>query len=297
MNRLSFELPIGVKYQGVHHKQIELLKTNGVSEKVCTAKYPEKPYTWMGQVISVATKRIGDIEIGQKARREYLDDETVTIPPIVKAIPLAEVNTLLVEIHRRVWQSKMKDQEVSCRYCMREVVMDIDLDRLEFDEESQAEILAEKDWDQIICNLPDGFEFVSPTYYNSSKKGYEEYNGLVFNRFIFRTPTLQEGLNNEKYVDDQIVFWRRIAFDCLVAVQKISEEGHLEVEMPVEVARLYGMKLYNEILSSADLKKIRHDLRESIPTLPFTYKEECPCERKKEIPVVMEATNFFSEQL
>ena len=91
MDGLFFELPVGLRINGEVHKDVELLKTNGVAEKIFVKKLSEKPFTWQGNVISAAVKRIGNIEIGPEVRKKYLEDGSVTIPLAVLKLPLAEV--------------------------------------------------------------------------------------------------------------------------------------------------------------------------------------------------------------
>ena len=95
MDSLIFDLPIGLRSGGDVLKEVELLRTNGVAEKVFVTKIPERPYTWQGNVLAVAIKRIGNIEIGAEARRSYVKDNAVTIPEAVKNLTMADVNTLL----------------------------------------------------------------------------------------------------------------------------------------------------------------------------------------------------------
>ena len=83
MDSLIFDLPIGLRSGGDVLKEVELLRTNGVAEKVFVTKIPERPYTWQGNVLAVAIKRIGNIEIGAEARRSYVKDNAVTIPEAV----------------------------------------------------------------------------------------------------------------------------------------------------------------------------------------------------------------------
>ena len=90
MNGLYFELPIGLRVNGETHKNVELLKTNGVAEKIFTKKISDKPFTWQGNIVSAAVKSIGPIEIGADVRKKYLEDGSVTIPQAVLNLPLAE---------------------------------------------------------------------------------------------------------------------------------------------------------------------------------------------------------------
>ena len=226
MDGLFFELPVGLRINGEVHKEVELLKTNGVAEKIFVKKLSEKPFTWQGNIVSAAVKRIGNVEIGSEVRKKYLEDGAVTIPFAVLKLPLAEINTLLVEIHRRVWVSFIPKQEIICKYCGRKLVA---------------------------------------------------------------------AIRHERYFSDSIGFWRRIAMDCLLAVERVDENGNVVDTLPTEFHTWYGLKIFNEYLSGKDLRSIRNGLIEHLPTLPFAYYEPCGCDEQREIPMVMEASNFFSE--
>ena len=107
MDSLYYELPIGLSSNGEMLQNVELLRTNGVAEKVFVTKIAEKPYTWQGNVLSVAIKSIGNVEIGAGVREKYLKEGSVTIPEAILHLTLADVNTSLVEIHRRCWVSQI----------------------------------------------------------------------------------------------------------------------------------------------------------------------------------------------
>lgn len=291
---MYFELPAGLRLNGEVHKEVELLKTNGVAEKIFVKKLSDKPFTWQGNIVSAAVKRIGDIEIGADVRRKYLEDGSVTIPMAVKKLPLAEVNTLLVEIHRRAWVSFVPKQEIICKNCGRKLIVDIDLDRIDYLPEAKEKINSPKmDFENIVVELKDGFE--APELKGITDK--EQYAGVAgneYNRFVFRVPLLEDAINHEKYFSDSIVFWRRIAMDCLTSVDLVTENGDVIDTLPKEFHTWYGLKIFNEYLSGKDLRNIRNSLMEHLPTLPFAYSDTCPyCEL--ETPMVMEASNFFSE--
>lgn len=293
MESLSFELPVGLRINGEVHKNVELLKTNGVAEKVFVKRLSDKPFTWQGNVVSIAVKNIGSIEIGSEVRKKYIQDGSVTIPMSVLKLPLAEINTLLVEIHRRVWVSFIPKQEVICKYCGRKLLVDIDLDKIDYLPETKEKMEQITDYDNIIVDLKDGF--VPPAIPKITDK--PEYAGLTeteFNRFVFRVPLLEDAIRQEKYFADSIGFWRRIAMDCLVSVERVENDEVIDT-IPKEFYTWYGLKIFNEYLSGRDLKSIRTELTEYLPTLPFAYYEVCGCDLQKEIPMTMEASNFFSE--
>ena len=292
MEGLFLELPVGLQLNGETLRDVELLRTNGVAEKVFVKKLPEKPFTWQGNVISIAVKSIGSIEIGAECRQKNLTDGSVTIPKVVRSLTLADVNTLLVEIHRRVWVSFIPKQEIICKYCGRKLIADIDLDKIDFLPEVKESMEGFHDYRFITVDLGDGFQ--PPVIPKLTDK--EEYSGIVsnvYNRFVFRAPLLDDAINQEKYFSDSIGFWRRLAMDCLVAIQ-VVKDGVVVEELPREFHIYYGLKIFNEVLSGRDLKAIRNGLTEELPTLPYAYFEECPhCDN--EIPMTMEVSNFFSE--
>lgn len=294
MKELNFEIPVGLHYNGEVAREVELLKTNGVAEKIFTKRIPEKPFTWQGNVVAAAVKRIGNFEIGAEVREQYLRDGSVTIPALVKGITLADINTLLVEIHRRVWMSQIPKQEVICKYCGRKLFADIDLDKIDFlpDEKEKLNNPA-FDYEHIVVDLVDGFE--APEIAKLTDK--PEWSGVteyLYNRFTFRVPVLGDAIKNEAYVQDSISFWRRIAMDCLVSIECV-EDGEVVATLPEEFHTWYGLKIFNECLMNKDLKAIRDALTSYLPTLPFAYYEPCGCDEQREIPMVMEVSNFFSE--
>ena len=149
------------------------------------------------------------------------------------------------------------------------------------------------DYDYITVDLPEGFEApIIPKL--TDKPEFMGVTDIVYNRFVFRVPTLGDAIRQERHFSDSIGFWRRIAMDCLVAVQHV-EDGMVTDTLPSEFHTWYGLKIFNEYLMSKDLREIRNALIEYLPTLPFAYYEPCGCDEQREIPMTMEASNFFSE--
>lgn len=293
MKDLYFELPVGLRLNGEVHKDVELLKTNGVAEKIFLKRISEKPFTWQGNIVSAAVKRIGNVEIGSEVRKKYLEDGAVTIPTAVLKLPLAEVNTLLVEIHRRVWVSFMPKQEIICKYCGRKLTVDIDLDKIDYLPEVKQRMEEITDYEHIIVDLQDGF--IPPILPKITDK--EQYAGITdteYNRIVFRVPLLEDAIKHERYFSDSVGFWRRIAMDCILEIQHVVDGDVVDV-LPREFHTWYGMKILNEYLSGKDLRTIRNSLIEYLPTLPFAYYEPCGCDEQREIPMAMEVSNFFSE--
>lgn len=293
MESLYFELPIGLRINGEVHKNVELLKTNGVAEKVFVKKIAEKPFTWQGNVVSVAVKSIGNIEVGSEVRRKYLEDGSVTIPTPILKLPLAEINTLLVEIHRRVWLSFIPKQEVICKYCGKKLIADIDLDKIDYLPETKEMMDTVTNYETLVVDMKDGF--VPPVLPKITDK--PEYLGITdteYNRITMRIPLLEDAIRHEKYFTDSIGFWRRIALDCLISIQRVVD-GQVVDTLPTEFHTYYGMRMFNEYFTGRDLRSIRSMLTEYLPTLPFAYYEPCGCDEQRDIPMTMEVSNFFSE--
>lgn len=293
MKDLFFELPVGLHLNGEVHKDVELLRTNGVAEKIILKKLSEKPYTWQGNVVSAAIKSIGNISIGAEVRKKYLEDNAVTIPTSVLKLSLADVNTLMVEIHRRLWVSFIPRQEVLCKFCGKRLLRDIDLDKIDYSSEVKEKMSLTTDYKEIPINLEIGF--TPPALNKITEK--PEYAGITektYTRFIFRPPLLQDAINQEKYFSDSIGFWRRLAMDCLLRIEYL-EDGKVVDVLPTEFHTFYGLKMLNEYLDGMDLKLIRTELMEYLPTLPFAYYEPCGCDRELDVPMVMDVSNFFSE--
>lgn len=287
-----FELPIGLWLDDQKHTTVELLETNGVAEKIITNKLADRPYTWQAYVFCSCIKSIGDIPIGMAARKEYLQHNTITIPRAIKELTLADANTLLVEIHRRVWQKDIHKQEIYCKGCGDTFINSIDLGKITMSEEDLELLNTKSDFRQVVVDLPSGL--LIDDIPELQKDIFAPHRGKKFNRIIFNTPKLADAIRREKFYKDQIDFWRRIAYDCLVEIQYVKDGQVLDV-LPVEAQTFMGMSLYNEILSSKDLAAIRKGLIEYTPTLPFSYEDVCACPRQLNVPYIMEPTSFFSE--
>ena len=289
---LSFDLPVGLNVDGKSLKDVELVEANGVAEKVILRKIQEKPYTWQGNVIAVSTKSIGGIAISSEARKSFMQDGAVTIPSVVNDLTLADVNTLLVEIHRRIWQSFIPKQEVICKYCGKKLVMDIDLNKIDYDENAKALIEAAPNYDTIIVDLPHGLQI--PASKLTDKPEYQGVSEVTYNRFTFRPPLLSDAIRHEKNFSDSISFWRMVTMDCLIGISRVEDGVEVDT-LPDEFKVWYNLKILNELLVRQDLHQIRVALLEYLPTLPFVYYEVCGCDQNNTIPVTMDASSFFSE--
>lgn len=286
---LTFEMPIGVSIGGKSLKNVTLLRVNGAAEKIFTERLPERPYTWMGYVASAGIDNIDTVPVGAEVRNYYVENNSIQIPEIIMAMPLAEVNSLLVEIHRRIWKPFIPNQECLCKYCGSKFIQDIDLRLIDYSEKDK-EKFSDEDFSSLVVKLPQGWRYIAPSLPNGQESPLKEYDGLLFDEFVFSVPTLADAIRNEKVATDTINFWRRIAFDCLKEVRSSEDR----VSLPEHAYRPMGLKLYNMYLDGEDLSAIRGALRDSVPTLPLFYEETCPtCHRQT--PVVMEGNAFFSE--
>lgn len=294
MKELNFNLPLGYSVNGVYTRAIKLLKGNAVSEEVFTKKLAERPNTWIGNVISVATKSIGDVPVGEAVRADYLKTGSVVIPLVVKQMPLADANTMLLEIHRRVWKAVMPKQQIVCKFCAKSLMINVDLDKVVLDEFNLAKLEGDPEFNAIEVNLPTGLNMTMWLTENKKTDELSDLMGVTFNKLIFRVPTLGDAIKNEAHASKSVDFWRRIALDCLVGIQQVSEDGKVLKEFPTEKFAWLGLKLFNHF-DSDDLQAIREELRDELPVMPFAYYDLCPCDFQREIPVTIEASGFFSE--
>lgn len=285
---LKFSLRIGIPVGGSIVKDIPLSRTNGVVETVFSERLPEMPYTWMGRVIAVSVSDIGGSPIAGPCRDQYDRNENITLPDEVLAIPFAEVNTILIEIHRRLWRRTITEQQCVCKFCGSSFIADIDLNKIQYLPSAEKAFETTEDWSKLVALLPYGYEYTAPKT-NGAASPFDEYDGLTFNRFTYRMPNLADVIRHESLASDSVVFWRRIAADCLVEVA--NDEG---IVLPSGAWKSMGLALYNKYLDSEDLLKIRETLRDVVPALPMYYQENCP-KCKRSTPVTMEGSSFFGD--
>lgn len=294
---LIFDLPAGINIGGKIQKEVELLRTNGVAEKVFTKRIPEQPYTWQARILSVAIKRVGDIFIGQGCREEYLKNGDFEIPAVILDMTLADLNTCIVEIHRKVWKHLLKKQDFICKFCTKQLKGEVDLNNIDYSKEDKEFLKTEPDLSKILVYLKYGFD-VAETRELGSRDDYQVFRGQLVNKLTYRPPTVRDAIRNEPYAEDEIMFWRRLAFDCLQKMEIVENgdtpEEKVVDELPSSANTFLGLNLYENYLDAADLLNVREEMQEFIPTLPFYYEETCPCDKRLKVPYVMEASGFFS---
>ena len=295
----TISLPAGLHYQGAVHTEVEFLKTNGIAEKVFVKKLADKPYTWQARVAAIAIKRIGTIPIGAAVREEFINTGDFKIPEPINQLPLAELNTLLVEIHRNLWQAIIPKQEFICKFCSKRLENTIDLTKIDYSPEDLEFIKKNppESFTEILVYLKDGFEI--DDIKELSREDLIPYKGMNFNKLTFRVPVVKDAINHERFAEDTVDFWRKISLDCLLKIESVEDGDtpteRLNAELPIIAKSYMGIRFFDLHLSSEDLKGIREELTEYIPTLPFYYLDECPCDRRLMIPHIMEASGFFSE--
>lgn len=289
MDNLTKRLYVGAVIDGSRIKEVELVPSNGVAEKVYTAKYPDSPFKWMADVLTVSIRDIGGEIVAEKARESFKKTGSFSIPECIKKLPHADVNSLLMEIHRTLWLNLIEKQTCICKFCGQTMIVDIDLNKIEMSEEDLAS--SEIECDSLLYMLK------SPLIYHVrgelEKRNFSEYDNRQYNSLEFRIPLLSDMLRHEKSFKDTIIFWRKVALDCLTRIVML-EDGKVTDELPVEVVRPQGLGFFDDYFSGIDLKGIRDVLRNDPPTLPFYYEEKCVnCNRMT--PVTVEPSSFFSE--
>jgi hypothetical protein len=265
-------------------KTVPLLRLNGVAEKIITTRLPEKPYTYMAYILAASIESLEGIPIAAKCRKEYSENGRINIPNVLLDMPLGEVATCLVEIHRLLWKNTIKDQKGHCSHCGGSFTTDIELDRITLRDSEMAKIVEFRN--KIVVDLPEGWSYTAPTMPNGRPSEYIQYEGMTFNKMEFKVPTLRNAIQHEKLAPQEITFWRQVA---RVTLERVYNESN---ELPAPAFLGLGTKLYDEVLYTEDLLAIREGLRDSIPALTFFYMEECPyCHN--DTPVTLEGNNFF----
>jgi hypothetical protein len=290
---LNVELKIGYTFNETPINHVTLMEINGVAEKIFSEKHSGKPYTYMGYILCGGIKSLADkFMVAEKSRKDHFKSGSITIPPVILAMPLCEVNNLLVEIHRKLWKSEYKNQETVCKYCGKLGLVDVDLDKIKLSEEAEEKLQEKESWARLVVTLKKGFNYVAPKLPNGADSPFSHYSG-VYNTITLKLPKLSDMIRHEDYADDEVTFWQKVSLDCITGVEEVSEDGEVIRELPKECWVPMGVKIYEYILRE-DAAKIREAIRDEVPTLPFYYLDKCPCPQKRMIPISMEGNNFFS---
>jgi hypothetical protein len=290
---LNVELKIGYTYNETPINQVTLMEISGVAEKIFSEKHAGKPYTYMAYILCGGIKSLADkFLVAEKARKDHFKSGTITIPPVILAMPLCEVNNLLVEIHRKLWKSEYKNQETLCKYCGKVGLVDVDLDRIAYTEQAAEKLKEREDWQYLVVNLKKGLHYNPPKLANGADSPMAAYAGK-YNRITLRLPKLSDVIKHEDYADDEVIFWQKTSLDCMVSIEEVTEDEEVLRELLKECWQPMGVKIYENIFRE-DAAKIREAIRDEVPTMPFFYLDKCPCPQKRLIPISMEGANFFS---
>lgn len=274
-------------------ESVSLTKISGSVEKLFIDRLPEKPYTWIAQILAVSITELEGISLAQPNRTSYVKEGTFQIPQVIKDLPLAVANGLLMEIHRKIWESEIKNQRGLCSFCGSNFILDIDLNKISYDSatiEEVANVLENSDLENFYVfaeKLKYGIDYVAPKLLSGKDSPLKEFDGINFNKVVLTAPTLGNAIKHEKYAQDEAVFWQKMIMDSIIEIS--SKDG---VILPVEAYKQKGVKFLHDI-DVKDLKILRRALRDKFPTLPYTYKEECP-KCHKETEVACEGNAFFS---
>lgn len=274
-------LPIGYKYGGNDIKEVPIAETGAEAEKIYTKKPTRaKAHTWYAKVLAVSIEEIGGKKIASSFLSVKEDDRDNNIPAEILAMPYLDAGSLLIQIQRECWQDSISNQRVSCVNCGTVLQADIDLKRIEIPT-GVGEIVEE-----FIVPLKKTYEI------NETKEELQEYNGLRFNKLKFRVATMQDAINRQGVLIDEIQFWKEIAVDTFVG--GFYEDGEEFMEVPEKYFRLYkGKLLFNEVLTSMDLKNVREKIQTTLPSAKYYYEEACySC--GKDTPFFAGVSNFFS---
>lgn len=274
------KLPVGVEVDGKPVFEAPLAQTGGDAEKVYKSPVSSASlYSWFGRTIAVSLHSLGGVPVSEPFIKNSM--ESGEIPTIIQAISLFDVGSLIVQIQRECWQDIIKDQQIICKWCGKDITTDVDLKKLQVPEPT-GELIKE-----IIVKLPEVYEIDG-----HGIEAFEGFKGYKYNHLIFRVPTLADALRHERISDDDILFWQKIAMDCLKGF--FYEEGEEKEFVPEGYATRRGMLLFNKDFSTKTLKAIRDRLQAGLPSVKFYYEGECPCPRKRIIPYFTEVSNFFS---
>ncbi|NLR94865.1 hypothetical protein [Flammeovirga agarivorans] len=288
----TIKLDVTYSFSGDRVEEATLLPINGAAEKIFTKRNSEKPFSWFANVISAGCSQLGRHSSAEEVRKKFAESGDVKIPQVVLAMPMAVANTLLLEIHRHLWEDLLENQEVICKYCTKTLAMDVDLHKIDYSEEDYEKIdEADGEFDVLTTKLTEGYVYKSP-----KKRGElvePELDGITFNQFEFRAPTLRDCIQHENSYDDDIEFWRKIAMNCIIGIKQVSDSGEIISELPSELFKRKGLKVFDQIFRK-DLQAIRNCVRDEIPALSFAYEDTCACSMSKQIPVSAQSGNLFS---
>ena len=283
----TLQLSVGIKdVKGDIHKTLPIYRGGSEIEKIYTGdKSTASLYTWFADVICASISYIGDEPIAEPFLTSMAKGKRVHSELILK-LPLSEVGNLLVQIQRECWQDIIKDQQTLCKWCGDQITIpEVDLNKI------------------TIPVLETGYpEFITVDISNtkmetSGIEAIKELSGQVFNRMSFSLPTLGDAIRHESVGADDILFWRKIANDCLRQIEyaPVSPEDPLSAQIfNKQYISLRGTLIMSRDLNTKDLKKVRDRLQNALPSANMYYDDTCPCPKKRTMPYFVVPGDFFS---
>ena len=273
MNDKKFYLPIGFKHNGVDIVELPIAETNSAAEKIYTKKPSQANlHTWFGQVIASSVESIG----GEPISSEFLkaEHDKKVVPASVLSIPLIDCGSLLIQIQRECWESSIKDQKFKCTQCGGNLTAEIDINLIPVPKSETGKAIEsysiELDKEYVI---------------ESELEQMKDYVGYKFTHLEFRVATLRDAIKYQEVSKDEVLFWRKIAYETLVSIYYIGEEGE-SVNVPDGYLSRRGQLFFDKDLSSKTLKAIRSGMQKTLPSAKFFYEEDCP--------LCFEKTPFFA---
>lgn len=235
-------------------------------------------YTWFGQVLSASIARVGNIPIAESFMQQ--SDKKI-IPAAIKAIPLLDAGSTLMQIQRELWEKNLKDQRQKCIHCAESYTATAELHRIPVPAGNDTPI------EQFGVNLGETMVIAGP----AGSEAFAKWEGHRYNHILFRTPTLDDGIRYEKIAKNEVAFWRSIAYDCAIGFYYQEDENSEKEFVPDGYMSVAGKVLFNKKYSTTTLKTIREGLTE-LPSVRMFYEEPCPsC--GQDTPLIAQVASFF----
>jgi hypothetical protein len=287
----KFLLSVGMKTTDEKEvKEVTPYYGGADTEKIYTQeKSSSGLYSWFGEVLSASIASIGEHKIASEFFESLSKGKK--IPEQVLNISICDVGNLMVQIQRSCWTDKIKNQDTICKWCGDGVTIpEIDLNELAIPHSPETGII-----DRIVVTLDQTYII------KTGAEAFKDYEGHKYNTIIFRVPLLKDAIRHEKISGDEILFWRNIAFDCIVDLcytptDEESANGEPTDYIGIKFVQMRGKLLFNSDWRTQTLKLIREKLQSSdeLKGVQMYYDDECPCPMKKKIPYFVNPSGFFS---
>lgn len=287
MKDAMLKLPVGLRVEGELVKEARFARTGGPAEEVYTTKPGSTTlYTWFGEVLSVSIEALGRTQIAGPFLKTF--DKSRKVSKAVQNISLNDVGTALLQIQRHCWQDILEARQFACQRCGVEITADVDLNKIEVEWNPTSEYL------EVIIHLGETYEVGE-----QALEGLKDLEGQKFNAIRFRPPLLGDAMRHEKLMVDELLFWRNIAFDCIVGFRYYhnvgtEEEPREEFEDVLDGYQgVRGQQLFTVDLAAKDLRTIRAGVTNKLPGAKFYYEDTCACGRFQ-VPFFTRQSDFFS---